>query len=92
MSRSIFVQKCAKIALSDHWAPDPHPPRRFETVFNCVVDELVAVDENVQQTIWSVDELTVDDSTVDELTVDDSTVDELTVDDLTCYPGFLILD
>ena len=42
---------------------------------NCIVDEFIAVDENGQLTIWS----------VDELTVDDLTVDELTVDELTCY-------
>ena len=43
---------------------------------NCIVDEFIAVDENGQLTIWS----------VDELTLDDLTVDELTVDELTCYP------
>ena len=40
---------------------------------NCIVDEFIAVDENGQLTIWSVDELTVDDLTVDELTVDELT-------------------
>ena len=54
----------------------PDPPAMLLDLMSCwakkwEVDDIKAVDELVQLTIWSVDWLTVDDLTVDELTLDE---------------------